>query len=168
MVYVFDTSSFIALSKLLSWEEKINSLVKSKKIISVKEAFKEIELYYRNDDLKKWAKKNKDIFEIMSEEESQFLSDLFSKHPEFRYIINSKIWLKPKPCADPFVIAKAGVLKKEKTLLPDAFDVCVVSEEKDKKNAPKIPNICKEYDIPYKSLKEFIESEGLELSQKEQ
>ncbi len=51
-----------------------------------------------------------------------------------------------KPVADPFVIAKAN-----------AIGGCVVTQEKFRKNAAKIPNICKHFEIRFTNLEGFME-----------
>ncbi len=51
--------------------------------------------------------------------------------------------------ADPFVIAKAAT---------DGFTV--VTMEKLKPNAAKIPNICKHFNVPCMTLEEFMAAEG--------
>ena len=47
--------------------------------------------------------------------------------------------------ADPFVIARAKILSG-----------CVVTEEKFKEGAAKIPNICKHFNIECIELKDFM------------
>ena len=51
--------------------------------------------------------------------------------------------------ADPFVVAKGAIEKR-----------AVVTIEKFKANAAKIPNICKHFNVPCLSLEEFMEKEG--------
>ena len=53
------------------------------------------------------------------------------------------------PCTDPFVIAKAKFV-----------DGCVATEEKQKKNAAKIPNVCERFEIDCTNLQGFMEREG--------
>ena len=51
--------------------------------------------------------------------------------------------------ADPFIIAKAKVLNG-----------CVVTEERRKPNAAKIPNVCEHFGVDYTNLQGFMEREG--------
>ena len=154
-LYVFDTSSLIVLFRYFypdnfpSLWQKFNQLVDQRKVISVREAKQEIFSYYDDDNLKSWSKNNKNFFSMPDEQEARFIAKMFSDFPHFQDLVTKKDRLKEKPVADPFVIAKAHVLKG-----------CAVSEEKFKKNAAKIPNACNKFDIPHKSLKEFMKTEG--------
>ena len=52
------------------------------------------------------------------------------------------------PCADPFIIA-----------FPEIINGCVVTEEKEKPNAPNIPNVCEHFNIECTNLQGFMERE---------
>ena len=52
--------------------------------------------------------------------------------------------------ADPFVIAKAATVEEG----------TVVSMEKGKPNAVKVPNICEQFGIPCIDLEKFMEQEN--------
>jgi len=160
VVYVFDTSSLVVLFRNFYPEnfpslwKKFNQSVVQGQYVSVKEVKLEIESYSETDYLKEWSKQYKRFFLFPSDEETQFISEMFKKNPHFKNLINSKNILGGKPVADPFVIAKAKVLN---------INSCVVSEEKFKENAAKIPNVCKEFKILHKSLKQFMETEKWEF-----
>ena len=152
MVYVFDTSSFIVLShyykdRFPSLWKKISSLVRAKKIISVKEVFNEIESYGSETDLKVWAKENKQIFHPMSEEESHIMSDIFKEYPKFQNMVKKKARLQGKPVADPFIVVKAIHIGGK-----------VVSEETFQKEGIKIPNLCKVKNVPCMKLRDFMKT----------
>ena len=154
MTYVFDTSSFIVLShyyndQFPSLWEKINNKTKSGEIISVKEVFNEIESYGPETELKKWVRENKKIFQPMTKEESQTVSEIFDKHSRFKNMIDKKSRMQGRPVADPFIVAKAIYIKGS-----------VVSEETFQKNGVKIPNLCQVKNIPCFKLKEFMKAEG--------
>ena len=53
--------------------------------------------------------------------------------------------------ADPFIIAKAGVSLEES---------CVVTEEADRPNAVRIPNVCEYFNIECINLEQLMEREG--------
>jgi len=57
--------------------------------------------------------------------------------------------LKGKPVADPFVIARAQI-----------SGGCVVTEEKNTKNAARIPNVCAHFHMPCINLEGFMEKEN--------
>lgn len=159
MVYVFDTSSLVVLFRNFypdnfpSLWKKFNHSVSQGQYISVKEARQEINSYAEIDYLKKWSKEHKNFFLPPSKEESQFISQMFSELTHFQGLVKNKNILSGKPVADPFVIAKAKTLKKGN----------VVSEEKFKENASKIPNVCKHFNIQHSSLKDFMKQEGWEF-----
>ena len=152
MISVFDTSSFIVLGhyyndQFPSLWKKINDEVKSGKIISVKEVFNEIESYGPETNLKKWVRENKKIFQPMTEEESQTVSNIFKKYPKFQDMINKKSRMQGRPVADPFIVAKAIHIKGT-----------VVSEETLQKNGIKIPNLCQIKKIPCFKLERFMKN----------
>ena len=158
MIYVFDTSSLIVLFKNFypdsfpSLWEKFNNSVFKGQYVSVKEVWLEVDSCHENDYLKEWAKEHKRFFLPPSNDETEFISKMFNDVPHFQNLVNNKHIIGGKPVADPFVIAKAKVFKGN-----------VVSEEKFKENAPKIPNVCKHFNIPHCSLKEFMKQEGWEF-----
>ena len=78
----------------------------------------------------------------------QFVSQIFSV-PHFQALVPEKSQLDNRPCADPFVIARAKIING-----------CVVTEEKWKPNAAKIPNVCEHFGIDCTNLQGFMEREG--------
>jgi hypothetical protein len=139
-VYILDTSSIRSLSGYYPdifpavWV-RINGAVAAGKIISVREAFREIEVQATKAHIAAWAKANKKIFLDPSRDEMVFVSEIFSV-PHFTQMIGRKQIAAGSPVADPFVIAAARVKK-----------ACVVTEEIFKENGAKIPNICKHFSI---------------------
>lgn len=152
MIYVFDSSTLINLfkhyfpSRFPSLWNKYNDLIESNRIISVGEVHDE--LVDQKDELGQWCKDNKELFPDPSEAEKEFVREIF-KIPRFQDLITAKQRLTPKPVADPWVIAKAKVLNG-----------CVVTEEKLKPNAAKIPNVCQNFSIDYCNLEGFMKREG--------
>jgi hypothetical protein len=127
--------------------KKFDALVAERRFLSVREVFKEISS--AENSLANWAKEQKNILFLESTvEELQFVGEIFQvKH--FQAMIRTQQRLQGKPVADPFVIAKAKIL-----------DGCVVTQEKDRENAAKIPNVCKHFGIPCCNLEGFMEKEG--------
>jgi hypothetical protein len=153
MIYVFDTNSFIVTShyfpsRFPTFWRKFDNLVSDGRIISVREVFKELDCVAARSNLLKWAHENKELFIPPCPEETRFVRELFT-NPHFQQLISAKQRLKSSPVADPFVIASAFVRK-----------ACVVTEEKLKENAAKIPNICAHYKIACMSIETFMENEG--------
>ena len=154
MNYIYDTGIFINIfhhyypESFAGFWEKFDSAIKSGKIISTREVFQEIS---RKDDLVlDWAKQHKkSVFPEPTETEMVFVAKFFREKPHFQQIVKKRERLEERPCADPFVIAKAATENK-----------CVVTTEILKPHAPKIPNICKEYGVEYTDLEGFMKREG--------
>jgi hypothetical protein len=133
-------------SRFPSLWNNYNALIESNRIISVREVYGE--LFDQKDDLAKWCKDNRTLFPDPSIDEMEFVIEIFRTR-NFQDLINTKQRLRPKPVADPFIIAKAK-----------ALNGCVVTEEKLKPNAAKIPNICLYFSIDCCNLEAFMEREG--------
>ena len=78
----------------------------------------------------------------------QFVSEIFLMQ-HFQTLVNQSNMLSGYPFADPFIIALAKTIKG-----------CVVSEEKEKPNATKIPNVCDHFNIECTNVQGFMEREG--------
>ena len=134
MIYVFDSNVLINLfrhfyrSRFPSLWQKFDEYVIAGQIISVREVFNEIK--EQEDLLAEWAKRNRDIFLHPSPQELAFIAEIF-KMKHFQMLVRTAERLEGKPVADPFVIAKAKIIQG-----------CVVTDEKLKPTAAKIPNVC--------------------------
>jgi hypothetical protein len=153
MKYVFDSGPLIDLfrhyypERFPSLWEKFHALVSDGKIISVKEVYNEIDI--REDALATWAKDQKDkFFSPSTVEELRFVTEIF-KVRHFQSMIRNKERLYGKPVADPFVIARAKILK-----------IPVVTTEAFKDNAVGIPNVCKHFSISCINTEEFMQKEN--------
>ncbi len=152
MIYIFDSGPLIDLFKhyypdrFPSLWEKFKELVGSGRVISVDEVLSEIQ--ERGDRLSTWSKENKDIFHTPSTDELEFVTQIFNVL-HFQTMIRTQERLKGKPVADPFVIAKAK-----------CADGCVVTQEANKPNASRIPNVCDHFKIPWVNLEQFMASEN--------
>ncbi|MDG9669419.1 DUF4411 family protein [Hahella sp. CR1] len=153
MIYVFDTSAFRDVFKSYYKErfpslwEKFDAMILNGSIVSTREVMKEIE--EQTDDLKEWSEQNQDVFSIPTPKEAGFIREIYNvKH--FQANIEQKKLLKGGKNADPFVIAAAAGRD------PIAS---VVTLEKEKPGAAKIPNICKHFKVPCINLEQFMEAE---------
>jgi Domain of unknown function (DUF4411) len=152
MKYVFDSGPFIDCryyypNIFKSYWDKLNQLVGNGDIISVKEVYNEI--LKGSDIISDWANQNSGIFEEPSGGEFEIVKDIMSKHKELIRLVN---FTGGTPVADPFIIAKAEV-----------NNLVVVTQEIFRENAHKIPNICKEHNVNYMTLEEFMLNEGWEF-----
>jgi hypothetical protein len=149
-VFVFDTNVLIALfnhyyrKQFPSLWKGFDTLVAHRQILSVREVYNEVKDY--DGVLPVWAKANQPFFTHPSKEEMEFINEIF-RVPHFLSLVREKERLLGKPVADPFLIAKARFSNKG----------CVVTEEKEKPNAAKIPNVCKHFGISCVNLERFME-----------
>lgn len=141
MKYIFDTNTLSNIfnhyyfDRFPSFWEKFNNLIQEGELLSVREARKEIEEKAWGDVLLNWVKVNNIFFHEPSVDELKFITQIYNvKH--FQQNLENKKMLKGGAFADPFLIAKAYMLRGT-----------VITEEKFKKNAAKIPNICEHFNI---------------------
>ena len=153
MTYVFDTNAFSQLfhsyyrDRFPSLWAQFDSLLEAGAITSTREVAREIE-----DDrvaaLRDWAKNHTHLFPAPTAEEAGIVSRIFSVS-HFQQVIELKKLYKGGKNADPFVIARARTL-----------DGIVVTMERERPNAARIPNICRHFDVECISLEGFMEREG--------
>lgn len=156
MIFVFDNSPLSTLyrnyyrGRFPSLWAKFDVIVDDGRLLSTREVLNEI-----NDSsletLRDWAKAHGEIFATPTAEEGTFVAQIFAvKH--FQQNIEQKKLYKGGYNADPFIVAKAAVIKGT-----------VVTMEHHAPHSAKIPNICKHFDIICLSLEEFMEAEGWEF-----
>ena len=154
MTYVFDTSALIALFRDGRYDktvfptmwENFDVLVNGRKIISAREVRREIERI--DDELASWAQDHSELFSGPNGQQTQFIRKLF-ENEHFQGLVKHKTIVSGGPVADPFVVALAYDVKG-----------CVVTQEKEKPNAPCIPTVCREYSVDCTDLTGFMKKEG--------
>ena len=154
MIYVFDNGRLRRLcenyypARFPSLWQRFDELISAGTVVSVREVYREIERWQPTRKLVQWAKDHRGQFPAPSPEELEFVAQIFRvKH--FQMLIERKSILQGTPVADPFVIAKAKVERR-----------IVVTEERFKENAAKIPNVCVHFGIAWADLEGFLEKEG--------
>lgn len=153
MKYVFDTSAFVVLKNYYPttfstlWSH-IDTLAGNGTIVSVREVFNELHNYNDVDFIQDWAKQHKAIFAKPSNDELLVVQQILAI-PHFQTLIGNKAILKGTPVADPFIVA-AGKVK----------DATVVTHEKFKPNAAKIPNVCQHFGVVCVNLESFMTQQG--------
>jgi hypothetical protein len=153
VTYVFDNSPLSALFKnyyrgvFQTLWQGFDDLVASGQILSTREVLREIE-ESSIQELRTWAADHKDIFATPTAEEAAFVARIYAVQ-HFQHNIEAKKLLKGGHNADPFVIARAAITGST-----------VVTMERLKDNAAKIPNICQHFDVECLTLEEFMEAEG--------
>lgn len=154
MKYVFDTGAFIVLKNYYPttfttlWG-RIDALAANGTIVSVREVFNELHNYNDVDFIQDWAKQHKAIFAKPSNDELLVVQQILAI-PHFQTLIGNKAILKGTPVADPFVVAASKVIK----------NATVVTQERLKPQAAKVPNVCKHFGVPCIDLETFMEHQG--------
>jgi hypothetical protein len=153
-LYIFDTNVFYALGVVYKsafpklWQ-RIEELVESGDLVSVKEVRREIESNCPYPQITEWVASHKSIFKKPSPEEEIVVADLL-KNPKYRLFVKKNNIVKGLPVADPFIIA-AGKFSKG----------IVVTMESSTVGGAKIPAACDELHIKYINLEEFYARENL-------
>lgn len=153
MAYVFDTNSFSVLGSYYpeqfpSFWQEFEKAVAAGKVLSVREVSRELAHYARHPHLTDWVKSHRSIFTPPVPAEMLFVSEIFDVQ-HFQMLVDKKKRLNGHPCADPFIVARAKVING-----------CVVTEEKFKPHAAKIPNVCQHFEVEVTNLQGFMEKEG--------
>ncbi len=152
MKYVFDTSGFVGLfnnyyrSRFPSLWKQFDQMILDGRVISTREVKREIG--DQDDNLKVWADEHSHIFLTPTANEGRVVADIYSNE-HFQANIEQRKLLKGGKNADPFVIALARV-----------EGAIVVTLEKNKPNAAKIPNICDDFLVGCVDLEGFMEEES--------
>jgi Domain of unknown function (DUF4411) len=98
--------------------------------------------------LRDWAAANGHLFAPPTADEGSFVAQIY-KVKHFQQNIELQKILKGGRNADAFVIARAAITKAN-----------VVTLERQRPNAVRIPNICQHFKVPCLTLEEFMETEG--------
>jgi hypothetical protein len=152
MIYIFDTSFLSRLKHFYpgvfqSVWMKLDKLIAKKELISTREVWNEISRGNPDPRINAWLKQRSYIFLIPTSTELLFIPKIFQVN-HFKALIGEREKLKGTPVADPFVIACAKIRCGT-----------VVTEEKLKPNAAKIPNVCKHFNISYMDLEKFMQQQ---------
>lgn len=155
MIYVFDTSSLSKLKHFFPGVFKsvwtgLDALVLSGDLISTREVWNEIERGDVDPHTNKWLKDRKQIFTTPTAAEQRLVAQIF-QIPHFQSLIGEKQRLMGTPVADPFIVACAKIRKGT-----------VVTEERRKPHAAKIPNVCQHTSVgvPCIDLETFMQKQG--------
>jgi hypothetical protein len=152
-MYVLDTNVISSLHKnyyrkrFVSLWKQFDQLVADGKITSTREAFRELQDGVPGADTE-WAKDNAALFTSPDVKEAAFVAKIYSVS-HFQSNIEKQKLIRGGRNADAFIVARAF-----------AIGGTVVTMERLKPNAVKIPNICEHFKIPYLDLEGFMEREG--------
>lgn len=152
--YVFDTNVISGLRSYFpksfpSLWERLDGPVADGSILSVREVRRELEEAITLPEwLQAWVKQHTHLFVTPGAVETKFVTAIFAV-PHFQALVESKAILRGTPSADPFVIAAAH-----------ARSGTVVTLERAKPNAPKIPNVCEHFGVPCLDFEVFLHENG--------
>ena len=152
MTFAFDTSSFRSLGSIYpdvfkAFWAQFDSATAAGEIISTREVMQEL-LRQDSDHVLAWAKKNSAIFTIPTAAETAFVGRILAVG-HFQQIIGTKQRLNGTPVADPFIIARAAVAGGT-----------VITEERLRPNAARIPNVCQHFAVPWSNLEGFLKAKN--------
>lgn len=148
--YCIDTSALIDLWRRYYprdifeslWDD-LEKLVNAGHLVAPREVLEEIKK--QDDDLLKWSKDHRDMFEKLTEDQVQTVKNILKDHPR---LVDQE---KTSPEADPFLIAQAK-----------CRDWAVITSEQSRSNPnapPKIPDVCENYDVGCYDLIQFFREE---------
>jgi len=151
--YVLDTNSLIVIGhyfpdRFPTFRERFNAAVADGRIVSVREVRREFDIRATRPHLLAWVRAHGEFFRTPSAAEMEFVARIFAVQ-HFQQLVGQKQRLKGSPVADPFVIAGAA-----------AHQATVISEEEEKPDAAKIPNVCRHFSIPCRNLEWLMATEG--------
>lgn len=131
------------------WKE-FDQLVADGQITSTREVLHELGDGSPGADLE-WAKANPKLFATPDAKEGAFVAKIYAI-THFQTNVEKQKLYKGGRNADAFIVARAS-----------AIGGTVVTMERLKPNAVKVPNICAHFTIPYLDLEGFMEKEGWEF-----
>lgn len=152
-MYVLDTNVISCLHKnyyrrrFISLWREFDQLVDSGQITSTREALHELHDGVQGADTE-WADEHKVLFATPDAKEGAFVARIYSV-AHFQANIEKQKLYKGGRNADAFIVARAH-----------AIGGTVVTMERLKPNAVKVPNICQHFNIQYLDLEGFMEKEG--------
>ena len=152
-MYVLDTNVISSLhknyyrSRFVSLWKQFDEIVAAGMITSTREAFHELNDGTAGADTE-WAKVNAKLFVTPDAKEAGFVAQIYSV-PHFQANIEKQKIIKGGRNADAFIVARAF-----------ATGGTVVTMERLKANAAKIPNICDHFRIACLDLEGFMEKEN--------
>jgi hypothetical protein len=152
MIYVFDTNSLSELNAYYpdifrAFWAQFDAVVANGEVVSTREVRPEVERSGK-DNIVAWIKANGQVFTMPAAPETAFVAQILAI-PHFQALIGQKALLRGTPVADPFVIACAR-----------ANGGTVVTQERLKPGAAKIPNVCAHFGIPCIDLEGFMRAQN--------
>lgn len=151
--YCIDTNALIDLWRRFyppdvfpSLWKNLENLISDRRLVAPREVFKELENL--DDELLKWARNHRGMFEDLDYQQVDQVKDILRRFP--RLVDENKII----PDADPFVIALAR---------SKGWTVITSENPGNPGGPPRIPDVCKEYEVRCIKLLEFFREQKWKL-----
>lgn len=151
--FIFDTSSIRVIGNYYpeqfpTFWTQFDKAVTDEKVKFVREVYKELEVQVQVTDkaIWDWVRERKAMFAEPTDAEGLFVAQIFTV-AHFRTLVGERQRLQGNPVADPFVIARAH-----------CSNGCVVTEEKMKPGAAKIPNVCDHFKVYCTNVEGFLKA----------
>ena len=160
-IYCIDTSSLITIQRIYplsvfpSLWDNMSELVKEGQLVAPREVLEELR-QGGDDEILQWAKNNSYMFLELDSEQIEVAKQIINDK-EFEGFVD---YDKEIPEADPFVIALIVVKKRQATLFSEEWIVITDEHHADPGKKPKIPNVCKKYDIKCGTTLDMFKWEG--------
>lgn len=150
MPFAFDTNSLRVLGnyypeRFPSFWTRFEEEIGQGGVFSVREVLNELERQDKTSWLWGWAKSRREFFRSPTPAETAFVGRIFTV-AHFRELVGGRQRLLGQPVADPFLVAAGHV-----------HGCCVVTEEANKPNAAKIPNVCTHFKVDFTNVEGFLE-----------
>lgn len=151
-LYVVDTNTINEWEdyypdRFPSFWENLEDLVDDGRLTSTRLVKDELENWSIAGHVLDWADDHETLFLPPTKDEMEFVTVIFEEE-HFQQLISERKRKTYHPIADPWLIARAAV-----------NDGCVVTEERRKPNAAKIPNVCEHFEIDWCDLEEMLKRE---------
>ena len=129
------------------WSQ-IDDMVDAGEFLSVEEVFNEAQHVIDSEHILEWIDRHKSLFSPPTEEEMEYVAEIFAVR-HFQQLVTKDKLLRGGHVADPWLIARARSL-----------DGCVVTEEKLKPKAAKIPNVCEHFGVDWTNIQGLLGEKG--------
>lgn len=153
MKYIIDTNSLQVLknyypSTFASLWNELERLVSNGDLLSVEEVYNEATRRIDSPHMLEWLEAHREIFTVPTQPEMAFVASIF-QIPHFRALVGQDALLRGGYVADPWLIARAH-----------SESACVLTEERPKPNAAKIPNVCQHFGVSYCNIEQLFAEKG--------
>jgi hypothetical protein len=156
-IYVFDTSSFIELKNDPNKLKKIEDMIIQGRIriIAPKQVYNEI--IRKDDEITEFVERHKNKIFVDPYKDEEIMKNVRRIIESYPNLIKSGRGSSNNECADPYVIATAGMLQSRGLERP----IVVTEDIRDKRKKTSIRRVCKAEGIECITLSELCRRGGI-------